>query len=245
MVKKKSAKKSSDRVTTGIKGLDGFIEGGFKKNSSNFLGGATGTGKTIFATQFLIEGIKKGEKCLFISFEEKKKSFYEAMNFLSIDLEKLEKEKKFFFLEYTPQKIKTMLDEGGGTIESLIVSNKITRVSMDDAGAFMNLFKSDLEKKESVMALFNMFKLWECSVLFVSEERYDGFNESLKNPDIGTDSIIFLYLRNKREQRERFLEVLKMRGTNHSLKNHKFHIQKNGITMGQKPIARKNKKIKK
>jgi len=243
MTKKKSIKKSSTRVTTGVKGLDGFIEGGFKKNSSNFIGGATGTGKTILGIQFLIEGIRKGEKCLFISFEEKKKSFYEAMSFLSVDLEKLEKEHKFFFLEYTPQKIKTMLDEGGGTIESLIVSNKITRVSMDDAGAFTNLFKNNLEKKEAVMALFNMFKLWECTVLFISEERYDGFNESLKNPDVGTDSIIYLYLRNENNQRERFLEILKMRGTNHSLKNHKFHIQKNGITMGQKTHSKK--KIKK
>ena len=48
------------RLSTGIIGLDSLVEGGFKKNSVNLIVGEPGSGKTIFAIQFLIEGCKKG-----------------------------------------------------------------------------------------------------------------------------------------------------------------------------------------
>ena len=47
------------RVKTGIGNLDPLINGGFKKNSTNLVAGGTGTGKTIFAIQFLMEGLKE------------------------------------------------------------------------------------------------------------------------------------------------------------------------------------------
>ena len=42
------------RVPTGIPGLDKLIQGGLVKNSANLVAGGTGTGKTIFAIQFLV-----------------------------------------------------------------------------------------------------------------------------------------------------------------------------------------------
>ncbi len=54
----------TERVTTGIKGLDPLIEGGFPKGRSILVTGEPGTGKTIFALQFLAEGLARGEKCI-------------------------------------------------------------------------------------------------------------------------------------------------------------------------------------
>src|SRR3989344_3454257 len=81
-------------------------------------------GKTIFATQFLVEAMKKGEKCLYVTFEEKKNQFYNNMKMFGWDLAEYEKKDLFTFLEYTPIKVKTMLEEGGGTIESVILKKK-------------------------------------------------------------------------------------------------------------------------
>jgi KaiC/GvpD/RAD55 family RecA-like ATPase len=52
------------RVPTGIDNFDRLVEGGFEKNSTNLIVGDSGSGKTIFAVQFLIDGMKRGEKCL-------------------------------------------------------------------------------------------------------------------------------------------------------------------------------------
>jgi len=57
------------RVETGIFGLDDLLGGGFRQNTVNVVLGSTGTGKTIFAIQFLLKGLEKGEKGIFISFD--------------------------------------------------------------------------------------------------------------------------------------------------------------------------------
>ena len=68
-----------------------------------------------------MEGIKQGEPGLYITFEEKKEEFYKNMLDFGWDLEKEEKTGKFIFLEYSPEKVKTMLEEGGGSIENIVL----------------------------------------------------------------------------------------------------------------------------
>jgi KaiC/GvpD/RAD55 family RecA-like ATPase len=57
------------RVNSGIFGLDRLLGGGFLKNTLNAILGTTGSGKTIFSIQFLLEGLENGEKCIYISFD--------------------------------------------------------------------------------------------------------------------------------------------------------------------------------
>src|SRR3989344_2744208 len=67
------------RVYTNIPNFDRLIGGGFEKNTTNLIVGGSGGGKTIFATQFLVEAMKKGERCLYVTFEEKRKQLYSNM----------------------------------------------------------------------------------------------------------------------------------------------------------------------
>ena len=130
------------RIQTGVNKFDSLISGGFKQYSTNMIVGGSGSGKTIFATQFLMEGIKKGETCLYITFEEKKNKFYSNMAAFGWDLEKYEKQGKFIFLEYTPAKVKTMLEEGGGSIETTVLQNKVSRMVIDSITSFALLIYS-------------------------------------------------------------------------------------------------------
>ena len=107
-----------DRIYSGIIGLDALTQGGLKKKSINLVVGGAGSGKTILAIQFLVEGIKRGEPGIYITFEEKKEKLYEDMALFGWDLAKYEKENKLFFLEYTPEQVKNVLVEGGGEIET-------------------------------------------------------------------------------------------------------------------------------
>lgn len=59
------------RINTGIPGLDDFLEGGIPKGFAVIVTGPPGTGKTTFSMQYLMEGVKNGERCIFFSFEER------------------------------------------------------------------------------------------------------------------------------------------------------------------------------
>jgi KaiC/GvpD/RAD55 family RecA-like ATPase len=69
-----------ERVSSGIPGLDKLMQGGFVKNSVNLIAGTTGTGKTIFCTQFLLDGGRKGESGIYITLEESKESILEDLS---------------------------------------------------------------------------------------------------------------------------------------------------------------------
>lgn len=232
-------KKSKDkciRIPTGITGFDKLIEGGFEKNSTNLLMGGPGTGKTILATQFVMEGLKKGESCLYITFEETKQSFYHNMKRFSWDLEQYEKKGLFTFLNYTPGKVKSMLEEGGGIIESIIINNKISRLIIDSMTSFTLLFEDELEKREASLDLFNMIKKWNCTSLVTFEGSPEGENKAYKALEFESDSIILMQFIRKIISRERYIEILKMRGTNHSKGLYRFSITKKGIELSSNPI---------
>lgn len=60
----------SDRVPTGIPGVDHILKGGLFAGRSYMLAGCAGTGKTIFSLQWLLEGLKHGGSCLFVTLTE-------------------------------------------------------------------------------------------------------------------------------------------------------------------------------
>jgi circadian clock protein KaiC len=61
---------SSDRIQTGVPGLDSILGGGLIGQSLYLVKGAPGTGKTTIGLQFLIEGAKRGEKVLYLGLSE-------------------------------------------------------------------------------------------------------------------------------------------------------------------------------
>ena len=58
------------KAKSGIWGLDDILAGGFTREHMFLIEGAPGTGKTTIALQFLMEGARAGEKCLYITLSE-------------------------------------------------------------------------------------------------------------------------------------------------------------------------------
>ena len=63
-----SEQKQLVKIATGIPGFDVFSEGGLPKGRTTLISGTAGSGKTIFACQFLAEGIKSGQNGVFSNF---------------------------------------------------------------------------------------------------------------------------------------------------------------------------------
>ena len=78
----------TERVPTGILGLDSLIEGGFPQGRSILITGEPGTGKSIFALQFLAEGLKRNEKCIFVSADENPMDILEQAASMGWDFER-------------------------------------------------------------------------------------------------------------------------------------------------------------
>jgi circadian clock protein KaiC len=78
----------TERVTTGITGLDPLLEGGFPKGRSILITGEPGTGKTILGLQFLAEGLRRGEKCIFVTADEGPMDVLEQAASLGWDFER-------------------------------------------------------------------------------------------------------------------------------------------------------------
>ncbi|MFH1290069.1 MAG: ATPase domain-containing protein [Nanoarchaeota archaeon] len=227
------------RVQTWIPNFDRLVEGGFVKNSTSLLTGGSGSGKSIFATQFLVEAMERGEKCLYVTFEEKKVQFYDNMLSLGWDLEEYERKGLFTFLEYTPIKVKTMLEEGGGSIEGIILQKKVTRMVIDSITSFALLFNDELSQREAALSLFGMIRDWDCtSLLTLEEDPLDKNKNTSRALEFEVDSIILIYFVRGKKERERYLEILKMRGTNHSQKIFPFSIGKKGLVIKRSPASR-------
>jgi circadian clock protein KaiC len=61
---------SPERVATGVAGFDQILGGGFPAQRLYLLQGSPGSGKTTLALQFLLEGVRRGERCLYVSLSE-------------------------------------------------------------------------------------------------------------------------------------------------------------------------------
>lgn len=203
-----------ERITTGIKELDTMLGGGFKKNSINLIAGGAGSGKTIFAMQFLREGIERfNEPGIYITFEEKKEKAYEDLEVFGWDFRKYEKEGKFVFLEYTPEQVKKILVEGGGIVEAIMEKIGAKRLVIDSITSFALLYQDELTKKEAALSLFELINKWGCTALLTSQDSSKDQDTISAALDFEVDGIILIYHAKQKGRRKRALEILKMRGT--------------------------------
>ncbi|MBI2989558.1 MAG: AAA family ATPase [Deltaproteobacteria bacterium] len=90
------------RVSTGITQLDLLIGGGFLKGKTYLITGDSGTGKTIFATAFILKDLMEGEKAVYVSVDDKPSDIVEQAASLGWDLMKYIADKQLLMLDAAP-----------------------------------------------------------------------------------------------------------------------------------------------
>lgn len=78
---------ASERLSTGIPGLDEMLGGGLWRGSTTLLAGPSGAGKTTIGLQFALEGARLGEPTLYMNFQENPTQLVRTIRTLGIDLE--------------------------------------------------------------------------------------------------------------------------------------------------------------
>jgi len=124
------------RKKTGITGFDELIEGGLPQSSFTVVTGGPGTGKSIFAQQFLASGIKEfGEKGLYISVEQPREEIIDQGRLFGWDFETFEAEGKLKIIALNSAELFEM--QKINEIKNLIQENHYDRVVIDSITSFI------------------------------------------------------------------------------------------------------------
>src|SRR5206468_3228862 len=213
-----------------------LLEGGFPTGSLITLAGRPGTGKTIFGSQFLYQGAREsGEPGMYVSMLEGRKAYFRNMNRLGLDLLPLEKKDLFRFLE-----MPTLSAEGLPAIWEEIVRNideaGIVRLVIDSFTAMSQAFGTQGDIRVFThMLLGKIIGGAGCTTLMITESAPGLLGDDNPNPGMQefiADGVVHFHLVPVAgDARVRYVEITKMRGTNHQMGPIPIEIGNRGITV--------------
>jgi circadian clock protein KaiC len=214
-----------EKLATGIPGFDIIAEGGLPKNRSTLVAGTAGSAKTVFATQFLAEGItRKGETGVFVTFEDSPAGIRKNMRGFGWEIAQWEEEGKWIFVDASLQAedIATVVvgnyDLGGllARIENAIRKVGATRVSLDSLNALFALYAEHEILRSELFRITAILKRLGVTVVFTGERTADyGENTRHGIEEFVADNVVILRNVLLEERRRRTIEILKFRGAGH------------------------------
>jgi KaiC/GvpD/RAD55 family RecA-like ATPase len=226
-------------IKSGIPGLDKILGGGFLEGSIVTVGGPTGSGRSTFALQFLLES---EEPALFISIEESKKDILFHMSGYKWDLLEEEKNRRLVILDYPIYEVDQILNQYSA-IQEIIQSTGVKRLVIDSIMPIALYFPNEDERKKGFLKLIDNVRKWGVTTLIVAQDSRAQDVSTLPYTNFGienfTDGWINIYYQydEKKGERTRSVEVLKMKGVEHSTKHYPAVMDRNGFTIfsDQKP----------
>lgn len=224
------------KIPTGISGFDAFSEGGLPEGRTTLIAGTAGSGKTIFATQFLAEGIYREQNGVFVTFEEPPKMLRKNMLGFGWDIAQFEKEDKWIFVDASPQDGNVPLVSGEYDLEPLI--SRLTyaiervnarRVAMDSLGAIFSYVPDVAQVRAALFKLAQVLREMEITAVLTSERTSDyGEISRYGIEEFVADNVIIMRNALLEEKRRRTIEILKYRGVSHQHGEFPFTIVPDG-----------------
>ncbi len=235
MVKKKSSDNSKmraaeiERVSTGIPGLDKLLEGGYIHGDTVLVTGSTGTGKTIFCTQYIWEGLQKGEKCLFITLEESSEDIMNDVARFGWDLKHYVDNGELKMMAKDPLELVNSIKQ----VAEMIKKNRIQRVAIDSTSVMGLYFKNPFEVRKQMFQIFKDMKESGATILATAEatEESKGLSRFGVEEFVADGVIVLHYLEYAAGGTPRSLIIRKMRRTSHGADVYPIEISKSGIVL--------------
>lgn len=220
---------SVERISSGIEGLDGLIEGGFLKGDVILLAGNTGSGKTIFSVEFIHNGaVEYQQKGVYATFEEDEKTLKRNMAKFGFDLEKLEQDGLIKVIGLEAMK-GAGLNANIEFILNTIKNLNAERLVIDSLTAFLNVNQEKFEYRTLMHIFYKVLKTLNCTTIMTCSVPTGSKTLGLGIEEFISDSVLTLEnIIHQAELKTRFL-IRKMRGTNHSRQYHEVIICENGL----------------
>nr|MDO8133396.1 gas vesicle protein GvpD [Candidatus Njordarchaeum guaymaensis] len=205
---------SLGRVQTGTDALDEITEGGFPRGSLIILAGNPGSGKTVFAANFLCKGTRLNEVGVFASFVESKENFAVNMSkHFGTDCEECIRSGKVVFLDLAT------LREGGAPTVLQTILDKVERTGakrlvMDSYSALSLAFDRKLDARVIIQTILGkVVRHLGCTTILVVEIPFGENHVGTGVEEFIADGVIKLGADVLDGRLLRTLEVVKLRGT--------------------------------
>ena len=212
-----------EKEPTGMPGFDFVCYGGLPKGRFTLLSGTAGAGKTIFASQFVAEGIRMGQSGVFVTFEESLDDIRRNTLGLGFPIAEWEADGKWIFVDGSLPAGERPVEAGsfdlGGLIsriEYAVTRSGATRVSLDSLGALFNHFSTPDVVRTELFRLAAALKAMGVTTILTAERAEDyGPVSKWGVEEFVADNVVILRNSLEEEKRRRTVEILKMRGAMH------------------------------
>ncbi len=212
-----------DRLPTGIPGVDAICSGGLPIGRNTLVCGVAGAGKTVFAMQFLAEGIRQyGEAGVFVTLGEPPRDIRRNAAALGFDVSGWEREGSWRFVDASPEGgddiVAGSFDFSGLTSRILEAVGRIgaTRVAIDSVSVAFMRFGDVTLVRAALQGMLAALKDAHVTAVLTAEGSEGELSQlHLRIGEHATDSIIRLEYRLVGEKRRRTIEAAKIRGGGH------------------------------
>lgn len=218
----------TERINTGIKNLDIMMDDGLWRGSTTLIAGPTGSGKTIIGLQFIQEGVKTGEKGLYVGMQENPVQLMQIMNKFNWPAEEYLKSGLFELLYRSP--VEMQLDSVATEIFRRIRTGDIKRVVIDALG---DLKRRSLDAERFADYMYSL-KQWfavqnvTCMMMYELEHMFEFHKISEEEISNLSDNVVLLRYTDQAEMK-RTLRVVKTRGSGHDHWERMFTITSQGV----------------
>jgi circadian clock protein KaiC len=214
-----------ERVKTGVNAFDELVMGGLPRARTTVVSGTPGSGKTVFATQFIAHGITTfGENGVLVTFEEPPTDIEANMRGFGWELAKWRREGRLVFVDASPPASDELVigdfDLAAllARIQHAVKTANAKRVVLDSLTQLFDHFIGDPKiLRRELFHISSALKKVGLTVLMTAE-RNSEYGEITRHrlEEFVADNVVILRNVLHREKRRRTIEVLKMRGSHHA-----------------------------
>ena len=240
-----------ERASSGVKGLDEILGGGFPKSRTILVVGGPGSGKTILAIQFLRAGAVNGERAIYITFDERPEQVKENVSAFGWDLDRLEAEGKMLFVDATPFRRARTTSAGVHeareglptyetmpeitlrglveTVKRLAEEEDVARLAVDPVTSLSVRYQSPIKTRHAMLMLFDALSSTGATCLVTSELRTSMLSRRFQLEEFLSQGVVLLRTGIHEGNVLRGIQVEKMRGIAHDAQLRPYIISQNGI----------------
>lgn len=233
---------SVERASTGVAGLDDILGGGFKPSRLYLLEGSPGTGKTTFALRFLMAGVARQDKTLYVTLSESREELEDVVASHGWSLEGIDIFELVSEIGISSDEEQSILHpsevELGETIRAVIQEvervNPV-RVVFDSLSELRLLAQDPLRYRRQVLALKTFFSTRRCTVLLLDDKTSGSDDLQLHSIAHG---VVSLSLQTQTFGNERrTVRVAKMRGMKFKAGVHDFVLDTGRVEVFPRLVA--------
>ena len=217
-------------VPSGIPDLDELLEGGLDRGTSTLIMGPAGCGKSSLALQYVVAGLKRGEKALFISFDETRHNFYKRAEGLSLGDSLREAGDHFIFMQIDPAEMSP--GELSGIIRSHVTGGA-TMVVLDSLSGYQNAMPEEqflLLQMHELLTYLNQQGV--LTFLILAQHGLVGTMQSSVDLTYLSDNVLLLRFFEAEGEFKRAISIVKKRTGGHEPTIREYRIDKRGVRVG-------------